>query len=319
MTLTLAAGFCAAGTMDDSRQAYLAGDYARAQQLLLKAAEDGDPRAQHGAGVMYETGRGVEKDYGKAIEWYEKSAAQGESTALNSLAHLYYQGLGVKQNFRKAFKYYEQASEKNDFAPAQAMAWNNMANMYFTGKGVGKNLKKAAECYKKAADGGDVFAMNNMGYLYEHGMGVDKDTSTAASYYEKAAEKGLEAAEENLAVLRGLQGRDAPPDTKEAFRHCRRMASRGRPFAQYQLGKMYEDGIGTEKDPAEALRWYISAAENKFRPARDAEERLRRTLSSAQIEEAERRLKTSAQDDGHPMSDRPAPPAGPGNGKESRP
>lgn len=319
MTLFFTAGMCAAGTMDDSRQAYMAGDYAKAQELLLKAAGDGDPRAQHGAGVMYETGRGVKQDYAKAIEWYEKSAAQGESTALNSLAHLYYQGLGVKQDFKKAFKYYEQAAGKNDFAPAQAMAWSNMANMYFSGRGVGKNHGKAAECYKKAADNGDVFALNNLGYLYEHGMGVDKDTATAASYYEKAAEKGLEAAEENLAVLRGLQGRDAPPNPKEAFRHCSRMAAHGRPFAQYQLGKMYENGIGTEKNSVEAMRWYMAAAEKNFRPAKDAGERLRASLTREQVEEAERRLKTSIPDAAHSPKDMPEPPSGPTPEREGRP
>ena len=72
-------GLCFADLMEDSRQAYEAGNYEKAQQLLLQAAEQGDHRAQHGAGVMYENGRGVKQDYAKAIEWYKKSASKGNS------------------------------------------------------------------------------------------------------------------------------------------------------------------------------------------------------------------------------------------------
>ena len=41
-----------------------------------------------------------------------------------------------------------------------------------------------------------------------------------------------------------------------------RAGDKGHITAQYNLGVCYEDGIGTEQDYAQALRWYELAAKN---------------------------------------------------------
>lgn len=49
---------------------------------------------------------------------------------------------------------------------------------------------------------------------------------------------------------------------KEAFEEMRRAAACGYALAQYHLGKMLREGLGTPCDEAEAKRWFAAAAEN---------------------------------------------------------
>lgn len=50
-------------------------------------------------------------------------------------------------------------------------------------------------------------------------------------------------------------------EKEEAFAHFRGEAEEGIALAQYTIGDMYLDGIGTETDEEEALKWYLRAAE----------------------------------------------------------
>jgi uncharacterized protein len=56
---------------------YQRGDYAAAFQEFFSAAQQGDGQAAHALGLMYLTGRGVDRDNSQAIEWYRKAAELG--------------------------------------------------------------------------------------------------------------------------------------------------------------------------------------------------------------------------------------------------
>jgi TPR repeat protein len=51
------------------------------------------------------------------------------------------------------------------------------------------------------------------------------------------------------------------PTPAEVLRDTRRKADKGDPIAQFQLGTMYADGVGTPKDDAKAVIWFQRAAE----------------------------------------------------------
>ena len=81
------------------------------------------------------------------------------------------------------------------------------------------------------------------------------DRATAIADWRLLAENGDADANLFLAYLyrRGIElGRD----DKLAAEHFRAAAGAGSPEAQYQLGLMYELGIGVAVDPGEASRWY---------------------------------------------------------------
>ncbi|HVM86519.1 MAG TPA: tetratricopeptide repeat protein, partial [Candidatus Binatia bacterium] len=115
----LLAALLAVGSLGSARadynaglQAFNAGDYKRALKEWQAPAEEGDAQAQHGLGLIYETGRGLDKpDLTQAIHWYQASADQDYPPALNNLAMLYSSGRGVAKDQPKAIQLWKQAAE----------------------------------------------------------------------------------------------------------------------------------------------------------------------------------------------------------------
>jgi len=78
--------------------------------------------------------------------------------------------------------------------------------------------------------------------------------------YTAAAEQGNAAAQYNLGNIyeRGL---GVPEDDATAVKWYRKAAEQGDADAQYNLGVMYDKGLGVPQDYATALKWYTTAAE----------------------------------------------------------
>lgn len=57
-----------------------------------------------------------------------------------------------------------------------------------------------------------------------------------------------------------LNGEGGAADVPEGKKWLRRAADANMTHAQYVYGKMYDDGEFVEKDPAEAHRWFLLAA-----------------------------------------------------------
>jgi len=63
-------------------KAYNAGDYATALKEWKPLAEEGNARAQHNLGVMYQLGRGVLQNNVTAHMWYNIALANGREKAV---------------------------------------------------------------------------------------------------------------------------------------------------------------------------------------------------------------------------------------------
>ena len=64
-------------------------DYDKAFESFKKACDDGNMRACHNLGVMYEYAIGVEKDFGKAAELFKKACDGGEMNGCRNLDTIY--------------------------------------------------------------------------------------------------------------------------------------------------------------------------------------------------------------------------------------
>ena len=53
-------------------------------------------------------------------------------------------------------------------------------------------------------------------------------------------------------------------DLVTAFQEWRSLSEQGDPAAQYQLGRLYAEGEGTERDQAQALHWFRRSAERDY-------------------------------------------------------
>ncbi|MGI9403386.1 MAG: tetratricopeptide repeat protein [Hyphomicrobium sp.] len=63
----------------------------------MKAAEQGDAKAQFNLGLMYGEGRGVARDDAKARAWFQKAAEQGDVKAQLKLGLMYAGARAVKK------------------------------------------------------------------------------------------------------------------------------------------------------------------------------------------------------------------------------
>jgi hypothetical protein len=98
--------------------------------------------------------------------------------------------------------------------------------------------EEAARLYRRAKQG-DAVAQSHLGENYFFGKGgVKQDYTQAKVWWQKAAEQ----------AVRGGEG----------AQHAVHVGS-----AQFNLGDMYREGEGVEKDPNMAVKWYRKAAEGE--------------------------------------------------------
>jgi len=136
--------------LDDAMQAYAAGNYKRASELLAPLAQTGDAVAQLRLGMLYYLGRNVKEDERIAADWWKKSAAQGNLDAMFQLGNAYLFGaqLGktvINPDAEAATWYFRAASA------GHAEAQYNLGLMFLAGKGVMEDKAEALYWIKKAA------------------------------------------------------------------------------------------------------------------------------------------------------------------------
>jgi len=137
----------------DGVDAYKRGDYEVAFKEFQALANEGNVRAQHTLGYMYEKGRGVDQDLLAAVSWYRRAADQGDALAQYNLAIMYYTGKGVLRNYTEAAQLFRKAAEQG-----YSQALYNMGEIYRQGQGVLRDAVQAHMWYTLAAAHGDPLA-----------------------------------------------------------------------------------------------------------------------------------------------------------------
>ena len=215
-------------------------------QWLLKAAEHGHVDAQRDLGsVFYRL-----SEYEAARKWWEKAAAQGSADAMIQLGRLYENGKGVEKNTSTAAAWFLKAALTGDQEAQCNYGIFLDCNM--------KQYTAAREWYEKAAAQGDDDAMNNLGILYDSGHGVERNKSTAAAWYLKGALKGNLCAQHNYGVYLELE-RERYAD---ALKWYERAAAQGDESSMCNIGLLYDEGRGVERNIAKAREWWEQAVEH---------------------------------------------------------
>ncbi|MFZ5951271.1 MAG: tetratricopeptide repeat protein [Candidatus Rifleibacteriota bacterium] len=101
-------------TLEDAGKAYQSGDFAKASEIFMPAAEQGDAEAQVNIAFMYYCGMHFPKDHKKAAEWYLKAAKRNHANAQFSLGTLYENGEGVNRSIGEAYFWYSLAEKNGD-------------------------------------------------------------------------------------------------------------------------------------------------------------------------------------------------------------
>lgn len=166
-----------------------------------------------------------------------------------------------------------------------------VASRFAKGAGVAKNLKKAAKWYGRAAAQGFAPAQYRLAALHERGLGVKKDIALARTWYRRAAELGNIRAMHNLAVLHTRAKPDSRPDYTAAKNWFHEAARHGLADSQFNMGILYESGLGVRKNAAEAYKWFTLAARQGDEEARKRRETIRPKLPARSLAGVEKTLR----------------------------
>ena len=222
-----------------------AGGYKDALNLLKDCAEAGNPHSQWALGEMYSYGLGIGIDQAEGSLWALCAARHGHVRAWNLLSSVVKAEREWAPQLRQLLRQaaIRDASEAQcrlgrlqlDSAIAEGVArkatnWSSLA----VGSGHGFTLEELHE----VAERGEAEAQWRLGRLYLDGVVVERDAQEAARWLDLAASSGHGAA---LEKLRGV-------------------AESGEREAQWQLGRLYLDGVVVERNTREATRWFSLAA-----------------------------------------------------------
>jgi TPR repeat protein len=126
-------------------------------------------------------------------------------------------------------------------------------------------LREARQWFRRASGAGHAEAMNNFATMLLMGVGGPADEAEGRRLRDLAAQRGSVGANLSIAerYIRGGEG--YPRDAARGLAHVRAAAessSSQAGYAQWRLGMMHLQGLGTPADPAEAYRWVVRAADN---------------------------------------------------------
>lgn len=194
--------------------------------------------------------------YAKAFNYYRKAAEKEDGHAYYRLGILYQKGWGVTASESKAVEYFQKAADKQDPGGQCELAYH-----YFDQH----DYEEALTYAEKSASQNVADAAYLLGHLYEQGKGVEVDLKKAFSWYEKAAPQNDEA-KINMAIF-CLHGKGTEQNYKKAFLLFDELAKKEMTDSYNFLGYMYDNGLGTSEDEAEACHWYRKGAEADDRVA----------------------------------------------------
>jgi uncharacterized protein len=218
-----------------------------AVQWYRKAADQGYAAAENDLGIMYRTGQGVPLDKEEAVRWYAKSARHGNSQAMFNLGASYYNGDGVGENELTAYVWFLLAEDAGNPIAADAVK-RSAATM---------SKKETVETFVKIAE------------MYDKGDELPKDEVQCLHWLEKAAENSSYA----KVMLAGqlVKGPVAQRQYGKAMELCKAAAIDYAPGARC-VGYLYRNGLGVDRNPGEALKWYQKAAPHDAKSAFDLAE-----------------------------------------------
>ena len=168
-------------------------------------------------------------DFQKAMTLMLLEANRGNGFACYDIGQMYLLGLGCDPDEEEAQKWFRDALEA--FHKVEASAEKKGYLRYRIGKchayghGTEQNYEESARWFRQAVEDENLFAAYSLGGQYLRGQGVEQsDTEAYGLYYMTATH-------------------EKQPNA----------------YAQYQLGKMCRDGIGTEVNLEESKLWYAKA------------------------------------------------------------
>lgn len=244
--------------------------YDKAKNLYKVTIKESCLKSISALGILYQ----YESNYTKANELFEIASKRGCGYSLNSLGINYARGNGVEADLVKAVELYKLAVEAEN-----ADAALNLASMYFYGKGVESSYSKYMEMLHLSVKFGGCKAAKKLAYIYRCGNiwhNVSKNQKEAIKFYEIAISRGsikaiMELADMYMGFSDGLVELlfDFLPSSWSTEQNYTKVIGLYEKAVEQQslksivpLAKMYEKGLGVEKNYDKAIELCKIGAKN---------------------------------------------------------
>lgn len=253
-----------------------------ARESFEKAAAQNYARAEANLGVMATKGLEVPIDRQKGLAWLQRAADHGDAYAEDCLGQFAEHGWVEEQSNAESLMHYLNAAAKGS-----PYAEYNVGRFYLYGIGVEKDTKQAMKWFLQAAStnsaelrsqwseireeaGGIDEAIFEIGHIYDSGDGVRQDKQEARKWFQRGAEFEHAAAlagwplAETLYGNNFLDGTGTVKDYAQAMSWYLKAADQGYAVAQYNIGNLYRLGAGVPQDYGKAFEWYRKAADQEL-------------------------------------------------------
>ena len=202
---------------------------------LSKAAEKNHLESQFELANFYMKGNANSRQYAKAAEWYRKAASRGHVRSMFELGKLLHQGLGVEQDITQARRFVTEAADSGLLEATTYLAQLNDTD-------VPQILTERVSTTTLTDD-------EEIG-----------DTTTQKEFSLVRAEPTEENIDHYKLGIAYLTGDGKEKNVYEAAQHFKIAANDGHGKAQYQLAKLYEQGIGVKQDIKLSRHWLEKAS-----------------------------------------------------------
>ncbi len=199
-----------------------------------------------------------------------------------------YKQISANELLESARNYYKNKDYKNAFdiynkpLVQQIMLGDDychLADMYSLGEGCTTDKNQAFRYYSQAMQLGSAFGEFCIGRFYEWGDGgVQKDFKKAISFYKNAAEKGDWNAIVSLIYIYKNGSNEISKNFEELAKWLKKAIDAiGLPRHMFELGNMYETGLGVSKNYEQAVLLYKKAAQEGNKDAQKRLQELKET------------------------------------------
>lgn len=195
------------------------------------------------------------RNYASAFYEWRQLAERGDADSQYQLARMYEAGVGTGANQEEALKWYQLAAEQGNVESQLRLAGLNLRGEMPGADG--PDMEEARRWLSMAASEGDADAQVTLGMLLLE-TGAPEDAQRAAELFESAANQGLVVAQNNLGSLYE-NGNGVERNPEKAFAWYEKAAEQGDQYAQNNLGALYAKGDGVEKNNAWAVYWFAQA------------------------------------------------------------
>lgn len=236
-------------------------DYGKACECFEEGHKNGDVRCSFEYAILKLRGTGTSTDEETAFKILLDIAEKGHVPSFSWVGHCYFRGVGVNSDKIAARKWFERGDDKGN-----AYCTMRLGCMYIYGVGARLDDERGIELLHRSFKKGESQAAFELGKYYEELLkDDDKSIPDALFWYMEGAER------DNCDCIMKLAGHYESgafitrSEEKAFDLYKRAYKLEESPVAAAEIGRCYEDGIGTEPDIGAALNWYLRAAKrNSF-------------------------------------------------------